>query len=106
MSLERSEAASEVLLGDLREDRGMGWLPEKGMWLNYLRIATPAGELKNDLALNVSGGAPSRMDAGLGDWSGTGRAVDDPALLWPWMLAALVAVGSLWATGRFATHSR
>lgn len=106
MSLERSEPASEVLLADLREDRGMGWLPGKGMWLNYLRIATPAGELTNDLALNVSGGSPSPVDAGLGDWSGTGRVADDPALLWPWMLAALVAVGSLLATGRLSTHSR
>jgi hypothetical protein len=106
MSLERSEPASEVLLADLREDRGMGWLPDKGMWLNYLRIATPAGELTNDLALNVSGGSPSPVDAGLGEWSGTGRVADDPALLWPWMLAALVAVGSLWATGRLSTHSR
>lgn len=63
--LERSEPASESLLRDLQSDKGMGWMPGNSMWLSYLRIDTPAGDLKFDLATNIHGGEPSREDAGL-----------------------------------------
>lgn len=105
MSLERSEPAGEFLLADLRSDRGMGWLPEDGMWLNYIRINTPAGELEHDLALNVSGESPSLIDAGLEAPSSRLSVVDDPALWWPWILAAVIAFGVLSATGRLATRT-
>ena len=66
MRLEQSRAAGPQLLSDLRSDRGMEWMPERGMWLSYLKIDTTAGALKHDLAIDSSGqGSPSRLAAGL-----------------------------------------
>jgi hypothetical protein len=66
MRLEQSRAAGPQLLSDLRSDRGMEWLPERGMWLSYLKIDTTAGALKHDLAVDSSGqGTPSLLAAGL-----------------------------------------
>jgi hypothetical protein len=50
LSLERSEAASEPLLTDLRSDTGMEWVPED-MWLTYLQVGAEAGDLDYDLAI-------------------------------------------------------
>lgn len=50
LTLERSEAAGEGLLADLRSDIGMEWLPD-GMWLTYLSLDSPAAELDYDLAI-------------------------------------------------------
>jgi hypothetical protein len=55
MTLERSEPASSFLLDDLRSDVGMEWIPEK-MWLSYLSIDAPAGELDYDLAISANPG--------------------------------------------------
>ena len=55
MVQELSERASASLMTDLRSDRGMKWMPEKGMWLTHLRINTPASELTHDLAIDASG---------------------------------------------------
>lgn len=52
---ELSEPASSTLMTDLRSDRGMKWMPERGMWLTHLRINTPASELNHDLAIDASG---------------------------------------------------
>lgn len=66
MVLERSERASEFLLSDLRNDKGMDWLPEEDMWLSYIRIDTAAGNLKHDLAIDATGlDEPSPVAAGL-----------------------------------------
>jgi hypothetical protein len=66
MRLEQSRPAGLRLLSDLRSDRGMEWLPERGMWLSYLKIDTTAGALKHDLAVDSSGqGTPSLLAAGL-----------------------------------------
>ena len=65
LSLERSEPGSPGLIADLRSDKGMEWIPEDGMWLSYLRVDSPAGELTYDLAVDVKGRAPSMVDAGL-----------------------------------------
>lgn len=65
MFLDRSEAASQPLLSDLRSDQGMEWITDK-MWLSYLRIDSSAKSLNYDLAVSVDGTAPSRIDAGLG----------------------------------------
>ena len=63
MVLERSEEASDLLLDDLRSDRGMKWIPEE-MWLTYLRLQLNARNLTYDLAVDASGaGAPSEEDA-------------------------------------------
>ncbi|HEX2274216.1 MAG TPA: DUF2330 domain-containing protein [Acidimicrobiales bacterium] len=65
LALVRQERASEQLLGDLRSDDGMGWVPE-GMWLSYLRVAASPDDLTYDLAVDVSGAdRPSSVAAGL-----------------------------------------
>jgi hypothetical protein len=64
LSLQRSEQGSESLMNDLRADKGGDWIPPK-MWLSYLKIDAPAGSLKYDLAVDVNGASPSRVDAGL-----------------------------------------
>jgi Uncharacterized protein conserved in bacteria (DUF2330) len=102
MILERSERASRLLLTDLNSDRGMEWLPDKGMWLSYLRLNLPAGELTHDLALNTSGGIPSRIDAGL-EMPRFDPIPRDGAVWWPWLLTPIVAAGALWASNRIAT---
>ena len=87
--LARSEAASSGLLADLRSDRGMKWLPSTGMWLSFLQLDTDAGDLTYDLALNVRGGSPSPVDAGLSSHE-TPAASASAGLLWA--LAAAVAL--------------
>src|SRR6202035_200656 len=81
VSLTRSEPASPSLLGDLRSDHGMGWVPDSG-WLSYVTVQTPASQLRYDMAVDASGvGHPSAVAAGLvsdrrarilpsGSWSG------------------------------------
>ena len=53
LTLERSEAASDLLLDDLRSDVGMKWVPED-MWLSYLQLDADAAELDYDLAVAVA----------------------------------------------------
>jgi hypothetical protein len=66
MTLAHSDVASEALLGDLRSDRGMEWVPETA-WLTKIEVAaSDAAQLSYDLAIDASGqGAPSRVQAGL-----------------------------------------
>jgi hypothetical protein len=65
LTLDRSEEASSSLLSDLRSDEGMEWVPEE-MWLSYLQLESPAGELDYDLAISTSEGrSPSVTDAGI-----------------------------------------
>ncbi len=42
--------ATESLLNDLREDKGMEWIPNR-MWLTYLRVASDASTLGYDLTV-------------------------------------------------------
>ena len=93
MRLGRSEWASELLLSDLRSDRGMEWLPAKNMWLTFLEIDTPAGLLKYDLAIDASGAAqPSYVAAGLTDALQRAREiVSGDAVSW----VAMLALGSV-----------
>ncbi|MDQ3955323.1 MAG: hypothetical protein M3285_07230, partial [Actinomycetota bacterium] len=109
MSLELSAPASDDLLGDLRSDRGMKWLPSSDMWLTYLRIDTDAATLDHDLAIDQTGvGSPSPVAAGLVLASG-------PDLLpspttgtqwWPWALAATLATAILFASNRVLDRRR
>ena len=55
MSLQFSAPASVELLRDLRSDKGMGWMPARGMWLTHLAINSAAGDLTYDLAVDASG---------------------------------------------------
>jgi len=65
MVLQHSEAASDVLLADLRSDRGMDWIPDAA-WLTKVRVDADASQLGFDLAIDASGaGAPSYVAAGL-----------------------------------------
>lgn len=65
MTLQRSEPASSFLLDDLRSDVGMEWVPE-AMWLSYLSVDAPAGELDYDLAVSASpGGRADFADTGV-----------------------------------------
>jgi hypothetical protein len=62
--LDHSAAASASLLDDLRSDRGMEWVPERG-WLTRVRIEAAAGDLIHDLAVDGSGrDSPSAVAAG------------------------------------------
>jgi hypothetical protein len=98
VALEQSGPASTQLLGDLRADKGMGWLPASGMWLSYLRIDTTAGALTHDLAVDASGrDRPSPVAAGLAApaaVAGPGEETPPAPWLagwWPWAAVALVA---------------
>src|SRR6188508_2534660 len=65
MTLQHSAPASDQLLSDLRSDRGMDWISDKG-WLTKIAIDAEAPQLSYDLAVDVSGAkAPSRVAAGL-----------------------------------------
>ena len=91
--IERSQEASASLLDDLRSDEGMGWVPEE-LWLTYLRLSAPAGELAYDLAVATRPGArPSAVDAGVSPADArTPLPSSGPARL---PLAAGVLAGSL-----------
>ena len=43
----------------------MEWLPKSGMTLTHLVLNTEADNVRYDLAVDVNGGEPSRMSAGL-----------------------------------------
>ncbi|OLC58073.1 MAG: hypothetical protein AUH85_01860 [Chloroflexi bacterium 13_1_40CM_4_68_4] len=84
--LEHDSAATDLLLNDLRADKGMSWIPQSG-WLTKLRVDATAGQLTYDLAIDASGqGAPSRVAAGFGA-SVPPIVPDDPGLIWPVALA-------------------
>jgi len=99
VALERSQPASELLLADLRADKGMSWVPASGMWLSYLRIDTTAGRLFHDLAVDTSGrGSPSPVAAGLvdpteplGPVPAPTPPAGGPAPVWPWLAVGLAA---------------
>ena len=92
MTLERSEQASDVLIDDLRSDKGMKWIPESGMWLSYLKIDAAAADLDHDLAIDPTGlGTPSEVAAGLVlPEEITEAARGNP--WWSWILAAALVV--------------
>ena len=93
LQLERSQEASASLLEDLRSDVGMGWVPEE-LWLTYLRLSAPAGELTYDLAVATRPGArPSPVDAGVAP--ADARAPSPSAGPGDWPLAAGAVAGSL-----------
>ena len=98
LTLERSEAASDLLLDDLRSDVGMKWVPED-MWLSYLQLDADAAELDYDLAVAVGDDEPSIKDAGVGPAAAVPVRPDGPGMpFWPLLAggwAALVAVAAL-----------
>ena len=85
----RSEAASDLLLDDLRSDVGMEWVPES-MWLSYLQVNTPAGDLDFDLAASTDPNTPpSLVDTGVDAPHALSLQLDAPGrALWPVVLGA------------------
>jgi hypothetical protein len=65
LRLAHSEPATELLLSDLRSDRGMEWVPDRA-WLTKIEVDAKPAQLRYDLAIDASGqGSPSRVQAGL-----------------------------------------
>ena len=56
--LAHSDEATDLLLDDLRSDKGMGWVPDDA-WLTKFTIGTTAGELQYDLAVDETGLKPA-----------------------------------------------
>jgi hypothetical protein len=80
----RSEAASDLLLDDLRSDQRMEWVPED-MWLSYLQVDSPARDLNYDLAVSIDPDVgPSLTDTGVTEFEALPVSVSSagPAL-WP-----------------------
>jgi hypothetical protein len=97
LSLERSEPASAGLLADLRSDVGMEWVPDQ-MWLTYLQLNAPAGQLTYDLAVSVDSEVfPTLADAGVAT-PAEAVPVRAPARGTPWwpLAAALVVGAAMW----------
>jgi len=92
MRVLRSEPSDAALLSDLRSDRGMDWLPAKGMWFTAISLHTIASAIGSDLS--IDGGAPP---GGPVVWASGGAS--------PWVgrlavLIAIAAVGALWLVWR------
>jgi Uncharacterized protein conserved in bacteria (DUF2330) len=89
MRLDHSAPATDLLLADLRSDRGMEWVP-KSAWLSKVEIDSDAPTLRYDLAVDASGkGEPSRVMAGL-DLPGAVDPTMSSAVRWLSGLAFIV----------------
>jgi Uncharacterized protein conserved in bacteria (DUF2330) len=96
LDVTHSAWANETLLTDMRSDKGMEWVPDRG-YLTKVEIDSAAPELTYDLAIDPTGdGTPSVIDAGL-EWP-VGRVISSAGrnpLLVPlaWVLAAMIPAG-------------
>jgi hypothetical protein len=79
MKLRAFGEASPSLLQDLRSDKGMRWLPRKGMWLTAMSLHTPARNLSYDLS--IDGGGPPHP-----------TVLTPQASRWTWWVAAAAGV--------------
>jgi Uncharacterized protein conserved in bacteria (DUF2330) len=96
---ERSEWGSSLLMNDLRSDERSRWIPNSPMWLTYLKIDTPAGELTHDLAIDASGfGHPDPVAAGfsLAAPPAIDAATNAQLILWLGFGIALAALAVRW----------
>jgi hypothetical protein len=101
LSLDRSEAASDVLLDDLRSDKGMGWIPDE-MWFSHLRLGAEASALDYDLGITTAASTPSPTAVGVAaeDTVAVGRGSGVPVV--PLTLLAATAGVVLVLVGRRA----
>ncbi|HXY93636.1 MAG TPA: DUF2330 domain-containing protein [Acidimicrobiia bacterium] len=108
LTLARSDEASSSLLGDLRSDKGMQWVPDD-MWLSYLRVNTPAGNLNYDLAVSTHDGVvPSARLVGIGFPGGLRGPTGSSSAWWDVLGVTggiLVAVTAIALARRFATRT-
>ncbi len=74
------------------------------MWLTYLKLDAKAGELTYDLALNVDGGAPSAVDAGLRGPAAAPPASSPPTAVWAVGIGGLLLLGLVILAGRERRH--
>jgi hypothetical protein len=93
LTLERSEAASDGLLADLRSDVGMEWVPDD-MWLTYLQVGTEARDLDYDLAISADETTlPTLVDTGVAAPEARPvRADGAGAPIWPLTVGAAAGV--------------
>ncbi len=105
LTLARSEQADELLLDDLRSDKGMEWVPED-MWLTYLQVETDAATLDYDLAISDDPATPATIaDTGV-DASQARRVFPDARSLPLWPMAAGGLVGLIVAASYLGRESR
>jgi hypothetical protein len=97
LALTHSDAATDLLLNDLRSDEGMAWIPESA-WLTKLSIDSTAADMQYDLAVDASGaGNPSHVAAGL---SLPDLAEDGSFGMWRvWILTTVVGLTALAVVG-------
>jgi hypothetical protein len=101
MTLDYSQPASQLLLDDLRSDRGMEWVPQHA-WLSKVALDGDAALFGYDLAIDASGAnAPSRVAAGL-DLPGANDPTG-PALL-RYLGVMMFLVGSIGSIAVFVTR--
>jgi hypothetical protein len=107
LTLPRDEQASDLLVSDLRSDKGMEWVPKK-MWLTFLRLNVPAGQLDYDLAVSTKADAvPALADTGV--TAAEARPVDrrEAGLaLWPLAASAAAGIVTFGLGGLFARRRR
>jgi Uncharacterized protein conserved in bacteria (DUF2330) len=103
--LDHSAAASDLLLADLRSDVGMEWVPDQA-WLTKVVVASEAGDLEFDLAIDATGGAPSRVDAGYAPFSSRPAPAAPVALSLALAAIATIAVPVLFELVRGARAQR
>jgi hypothetical protein len=88
MTLKAYAPASDALLQDLRSDKGMTWLPRRGMWLTAVALHTRARNVTYDLS--IDGGGPVALRGPVASSAWTWWAVTLVAAL------ALVAAIVMW----------
>jgi hypothetical protein len=106
LSLPRDEQANQALLGDLRIDKGMSWVPKK-MWFTYLHLNVAAGQLDYDLAVSTRPDAvPALADTGV--TATQARLVEVPRgrALWPLAAAGVAGVATFGLTAIFGRRRR
>jgi hypothetical protein len=93
MQVRANERASKSLLSDLRGDRGMSWVPGRGMWFTALNVHAPASTVTTDLSIDGGGPTGGRPSYPLGS-----RIPVSPG--WPFWLALLGGSAALLAAAR------
>jgi hypothetical protein len=92
-------------LTDLASDRGMDWLPTEDMWLDYIRIKTPAADLDHDLAISVDGETPSPVDAGYA-LAGTTIPREGSTPAWAWIMGVVLLLVILMGSNFLVSRRR